>query len=132
MEHWTAVENILRYIKGTINFGLVYLREKEKEMMELLGYSDSDFAGDMDDRKSTSGVIYFLGENSYHKSRRWSHYHPEKLSILRLQPRCVKVWLVRLSGDLTGEEPKGVVLNVDDKSTISLWKNPVHHDRCKH
>ena len=45
---------------------------------------------------------------------------------------CQGVWLGRLLGDLIGEEPKGVVLNVDDKSTISSWKNPVHHDRCEH
>src|SRR4051812_48020135 len=38
MDHWTTMENILSYIKATINFGLVYLREKEKEMVELLGY----------------------------------------------------------------------------------------------
>src|SRR4051812_33721016 len=61
MEHWVAVEHILRYIKGTTNFGCVYLREKKKEMVELLGYSDSDLSGDVDDRKSTSGVAYFLG-----------------------------------------------------------------------
>jgi hypothetical protein len=63
MDHWTAVKHILRYIKGTTNFGLAYLREKEKEMVELLGYSDSDQAGDVDDRKSTLGVAYFLGES---------------------------------------------------------------------
>src|SRR4051812_15032046 len=52
-EHWTAVKYILRYIKGTTNFGLVYLRKNEKEMMELLGYNDRDFVEDMDDRKIT-------------------------------------------------------------------------------
>ena len=62
-EHWAAVKQILRYIKGTTNFGCVYLREKRKEMVELLGYSDSDLAGDIDDRKSTSGVAYFLGRS---------------------------------------------------------------------
>ena len=61
-EHWAAVKHILRYIKGTTNFGCVYLREK-KEMVELLGYSDSDMAGDVDGRKSTSGVAYFLGRS---------------------------------------------------------------------
>ena len=55
-EHWAAVKHILRYIKGTTNFGCVYLREKRNETVELLGYSDSDLAGDIDDRKSTSGV----------------------------------------------------------------------------
>jgi hypothetical protein len=59
MEHWTAVKHILRYIKGTTNFSIVY--SKEKEEVKLLGYIDSGMAGDIDDRKSTSGMAYFLG-----------------------------------------------------------------------
>jgi hypothetical protein len=60
-KHWTAVKHILRYIKGTTNFGVVYLKKKGK--VKILGYSDSDIAGDIDDRKSTSGVAYFFGES---------------------------------------------------------------------
>jgi hypothetical protein len=60
-EHWTAVKHILRYIKGTTNFGVVYLKEKGK--VKILGYSDSDMAEDVDDRKSTSDVTYFFGKS---------------------------------------------------------------------
>jgi hypothetical protein len=56
-EHWAAVKHILRYIKGTINFSVVYLKERGK--VKILGYSDSDMAGDIDDRKS-SGMAYFF------------------------------------------------------------------------
>lgn len=134
-EHWAAVENILRYIKGTTNFDCVYLREKE--MVELLGYSDSDLAGDVDDRKSTSGVAYFLGGSIV-------SWLSQKQKVVALSSReaeyiatatavCQGVCLGRLLGDLTGKEPERVVLNVDEKSTISLWKNPVcHHGRWKH
>jgi hypothetical protein len=59
-EHSTVVKHILRYIKGTINFGVVYLKERWE--VKILGYSDSDMAGDIDDRKSTSGVAYFFGK----------------------------------------------------------------------
>jgi hypothetical protein len=45
---------------------------------------------------------------------------------------CQGVWLRRLLGDLMNEEEELVVLNIDNKSTISLCKNPVHHDRSKH
>ncbi|XP_044442213.1 uncharacterized mitochondrial protein AtMg00810-like [Triticum aestivum] len=136
-ELWAAVENILRYIKGTTNFGCVYLREKKKEMLELRGYSDSDMAGDVDDRKSTSGVAYFLGGSIV-------SWLSQKQKVVALSSReaeyiaaatavCQGVCLGRLLGDLTGKEPERVVLNVDDKSTISLWKNPVcHHGRWKH
>ncbi|XP_044964339.1 secreted RxLR effector protein 161-like [Hordeum vulgare subsp. vulgare] len=130
-KYWTAVENILRYIKGTTNFGCVYLREKKKEMLELLGYSDSDMSGDVDDRISTSDVVYFLGGNIV-------SWLLQKLKVVALSSREEEyiaaatavfqgVCLGRLLGDLTGKER--VVHNVDDKSTISLWKNPVSHDR---
>ena len=56
--HWTAVKRILRYLNGTLNLGLLYSCDKEKE---LTGYSDADWAGDINDRKSTSGYIFQIG-----------------------------------------------------------------------
>ncbi|KAE8723501.1 hypothetical protein F3Y22_tig00012370pilonHSYRG00100 [Hibiscus syriacus] len=53
-EHMAAVKHILRYVKGTLNLGCVY--EKNEGSLELIGYSDSDLAGDTNDRKSTSAV----------------------------------------------------------------------------
>jgi hypothetical protein len=60
--HWAAVKHILRYLKGTSNYGCKYERGTELKPV-LLGYSDSDFAGDVEDIKSTTGVVYFLGNN---------------------------------------------------------------------
>ncbi|XP_039135092.1 secreted RxLR effector protein 161-like [Dioscorea cayenensis subsp. rotundata] len=56
-DHWTAVKNILRYLKGTKDYMLTY---KRVENLELIGYTDSDFASCADDRKSTSGYIFTL------------------------------------------------------------------------
>ena len=56
--HMTAAKRILRYVKGTIDYGLLYKSDKE---CELIGYCDSDYASYLDDRKSTSGLIFFLG-----------------------------------------------------------------------
>ena len=61
-EHWAAVKHILRYLKGTVRFGCKYARNSELKPF-LLGFSDSDFAGDVEDRKSTTGVVYFLGKS---------------------------------------------------------------------
>ena len=58
-EHMMAVKRILRYVAGTTNYGLHY-RRKTKET-QLIGYTDSDLAGDIDTRKSTSGTLFFLG-----------------------------------------------------------------------
>ena len=60
-EHWTAVKRILRYLKGSLNFGLVYTKCLSKE---CIGYSDADWGGDYDDHKSTSGYMFQIGETA--------------------------------------------------------------------
>jgi hypothetical protein len=61
-EHWAAVKHILRYLKGTIEYGCKYERGTDLKPF-LMGFSDSDFAGDVEDMKSTTGVVYFLGKS---------------------------------------------------------------------
>jgi hypothetical protein len=61
-DHMGAIRHLLRYIAGTVDYGLFYLRGRG-EGFGILGYSDSDMAGDVDDSKSTSEMIFFLGEN---------------------------------------------------------------------
>ena len=58
-EHLVAAKRILRYLKGTMNFGILYKRGDKD--MKITGYSDSDFAGDINDMKSTLGQILFMG-----------------------------------------------------------------------
>ncbi|XP_021631871.1 secreted RxLR effector protein 161-like [Manihot esculenta] len=61
-KHLAAIKQILRYVKGTLHNGCIYNKVEEEEF-KLVGYNDSDLAGDVDDRKSTTGVIYFLGQS---------------------------------------------------------------------
>ena len=56
--HWSVGKRILRYIAGTRDYGIMYARKEKKE---LIGYTDSDFLGSLDDRKSTSGYVFHLG-----------------------------------------------------------------------
>ena len=58
-EHLNAVKRVIRYVKGIADYGLLY--KKGESNSELISYSDSDFAGDVGDRKSTSSHIFFLG-----------------------------------------------------------------------
>ena len=57
-EHWVAIKRITRYLKGTINYGLLY---KESKLNTRVGYSDANWAGDVNDRESTSGYIFQVG-----------------------------------------------------------------------
>ncbi|PNX64676.1 copia-type polyprotein, partial [Trifolium pratense] len=57
--HLTAVKRILRYLKGTLTNGIMYKCDTEKPF-KLVGWSDSDYAGGLNDRKSTSGFVFML------------------------------------------------------------------------
>ena len=56
-EHWVAVKRILRYLQGTKMHGICY---KSNGTVDFRGYSDADWAGDLADRKSTSGYVFML------------------------------------------------------------------------
>ena len=134
-QHLAAVKQILRYIRGTLNLGCSYVRKSSQEL-NLLGYSDSDHAGDTDDCKSTTGVMYFLGGCPIswlsQKQKVVALSSCEAEYIAAATAACQGVWLSRLLAEMTGKEPVKVQLLVDNKSAISLSKNPVHHDRSKH
>jgi hypothetical protein len=60
--HWKALKRILRYIQGTVSLGLFYSKAED---YKLVGYSDSDWCEDIDDRKSTSGYVFFMGDTTF-------------------------------------------------------------------
>ena len=133
-QHWTAVKQILRYVQGTKGYGCCY-RAGAKGLV-LTGYSDSDHAGDIEDRKRTSGVVFMLGKNivtwSSQKQKIVIISSCEAEYVAAASGACQGVWLSRLLGEMTGQAPAMFDLMVDNQSTIALSKNPVHHDRSKH
>ena len=73
-EHLVGVKRILRFVARTRGWGVIYCAGRGKKKFELVGYRDSDMVGDIDDRKSFSGMIYFLlGGTIYWQStkKRW-------------------------------------------------------------
>ena len=58
--HWKAVKRILRFLKGTMDYLLCF----QGKDLQLRGYTDADWAGDVDERKSTSGFIFLLGNSA--------------------------------------------------------------------
>lgn len=59
--HMNAVKRILRYVKGTMQYGLIYARNSGNTV--VTGFSDSNLGGMSDDRRSTSGVVYYLNDS---------------------------------------------------------------------
>jgi len=132
-EHLAAVKRVLRYVAGTLDYGCHYTRKKDAR---LVGFSDSDLAGDIDTRKSTTGVVFFLGNNiitwQSQKQKVVALSSCEAEYIAGTTAACQGVWLARLLGELKGKQEGAIKINIDNESAIQLSKNPVFHDRSKH
>ena len=57
LDHWKAAKKVMRYLQGTEDYMLTFRRS---DNLEVIGYSDSDFAGCVDSRKSTFGYLFLL------------------------------------------------------------------------
>lgn len=132
--HQNAVKQVLRYLKGTVNYGLEYTREEKEE--KLVGYLDSDLAGDKKHRRSTGGMAFYLNDSLItwcsHKERSVALSSCEAEFVAATGAAMQAMWLRSLLSELTRREPQCVTLFVDNKSAIELMKNPVFHGRSKH
>ena len=126
--HLAAAKRILRYIKGTSDYGLVYKRNEETK---LVGFYDSDYPGDQDDRKSTSGYIFLLGS----KPISWNCSKQKVVALSSCEAEyisstsavCPGIWISRFMHELIGESIEKFDLCIDNKSAIEISRNPVYH-----
>ena len=133
-DHFLAVKCILRYVKGTLHFSLTF--HPFDAPGALVAYSDVDWAGCPDTRRSTSGYSIYLGNNlvswSAKKQPTVSHssceseYRALTLTVAEL------LWLTHLLRDLRISLPLQPLLLCDNKSAIFFSSNPVSHKRAKH
>jgi hypothetical protein len=135
VEHLAAVKHILRYVAGTCALGMFYPRECEEDPV-IKGYSDSDLAGDIDRRKSTTEMLCFLGSSPVSwvsaKQRVVAMSSCEAEYIAVATTSCQMVWLARLMSEILNREQGSSVLLIDNKSAISVIKNPILNDRSRH
>ena len=131
--HFKASKRILRYLKGTIDFGLYY---SVSDDCKLIGYSDSDWAGDSNDKKNTTSFVYFLGDTAF----TWMSKKQPIVTLSTCEAEyvaaitCVShgIWLQNLLKELNMSQVEPTEIRIDNKSAIALAKNPVYHDRSKH
>ncbi|CAJ2635972.1 unnamed protein product [Trifolium pratense] len=132
--HLAAVKRILRYLKGTINLGILYQRNQGE--LKLQGWTDSDYAGDLDDRKSTSGYVFMYGNGpiswSSKKQAIVTLSTTEAEFVAAASSACQAVWLRRILDQLGQAQVGETVILCDNSSSIKLSKNPVLHGKCKH
>jgi hypothetical protein len=133
LNHWSAIKRVFRYLQGTKDYELVY---KPNKNISVVGYSDADWANDLDDRKSISGYIFKVNGNTVS----WSCKKQKVVALSSTEAEymayseAVKeaIWIRELLKDLNYEQLEPSVIFEDNQSTIKLAKNPVQHSRTKH
>jgi len=130
--HFVAVKRILRYLVLTPTLGLWY---PKGSTFVLHGYSDSDWAGDKVDRKSTSGACHFLGQSLVS----WSSKKQNCVSLSTAEAEyiaaascCAQLLWMRQTLKDYGVSQGPVPLLCDNESAIKIAHNPVQHSRTKH
>jgi hypothetical protein len=130
--HLIAVKRIFRYLVHTPNLGLWY---PKASTFDLLGYSDSDYAGCKVDRKSTTGTCQFLGRSMVSWSSK--KQNSDALSTAGAEyvaagACCAQLlWMKQTLSDY-GCKFSNIPLLCDNESAIKLANNPVQHSRTKH
>jgi len=132
-DHWVAAKRILRYLKGTVNFGLMY---NPSPSSELVGYCDADWAGDVQDRKSTSGYLFLQGGAAI----TWRSCKQSCVSLSTAEAEYVALaeagqeatWLQKLYGDLLNKDISNTTIFEDNQSAICIAKSQLSRKRTKH
>nr|XP_043615787.1 secreted RxLR effector protein 161-like [Erigeron canadensis] len=134
VHHFQEVKHILRYIKGTLTFGLTF---SKPSMPSLLGYSDADWARCHETRRSTYGYLIFFGGNlvswSAKKQSTVSRSSCESEYRAMANTAAEIIWITHHTlCELHALPPTRPTILCDDHSAFFLTQNPISHKRVKH
>lgn len=131
--HLKAAKRVIRYVKGTSDFGVKFTRSKK---FKMVGFSDSDWGGSIDDMKSTSGYCFTDGSGVFS----WSSKKQETVAQSTAEVEFIAatatvnqaLWLRKILLDLDLEQKKSTEILVDNQAAIAISHNPVFHGKTKH
>lgn len=131
--NWSEVKRIFRYLKGTLEYGLLYKKGESK----IIGYSDADFAGDSNTSKSTTGtIVLYAGSSILWRSQlqrivTLSSTEAELVSLCTLTQDIA--WLRKLAVETHMiKKENSIELKCDNQSTIKLIRNEKGSQRTRH
>lgn len=126
------MKRVLRYVKNTIELGVKYKRGGNNELQV---YTDSDYAGDLDDRRSTSGFVFLIAGGVVS----WSSKKQPIVALSTTEAEYIAavscatqgIWIMRVLGRIRKNQESCITIKCDNSSIIQLSKNPVLHGRSK-
>ncbi|GMP62936.1 LOW QUALITY PROTEIN: hypothetical protein CsSME_00024846 [Camellia sinensis var. sinensis] len=130
--HFQATKRILRYIKGTVNYGIKFTHCSD---FKFHGFFDSDWGGSIDDMRSTTGFCFSFGSGMFS----WCSRKQEIIAQSTAEAEYVAataavnqaLWFRKLLTDLHMEQEESTQIFVDDPA-ISISNNSVFHGKTKH
>jgi len=130
--HWTTIKRIMRYLKGTLDFKLCL----GGESIALHGYCDADWAGDANDRRSTTGYVFFVGVGAIS----WNCKRQPTIARSTMEAEYMAAshgameatWLRQVLEDIGLVQLEATPMNCDNQGCLAFAKNPKHHSRTKH
>ena len=128
--HWIAATHVLRYLRGTVGYGLRYDSECD---FQLQGFTDSDWAGCSTDRMSTSRCCFNLGSAVIS----WCSRKQNSVALNTVEVEYMAassatreaVWFPKLLAGLFDQIPEPTVIHCDNQSCVQMLVNPVFHDK---
>lgn len=131
--HVNVVRRIFKYLQGTLDYGLWYSKNDD---FTLQAFTNADWVGCVDDKKSTSGGAFFLGG----KLVSWHNKKQESISSSTVEAEYIAVvscftqvlWVKQTLKDILVEYSKPISIRCDNSSAINVSKSPIIHSRTKH
>jgi histone deacetylase 1/2 len=131
--HWAIVKRILRYLRGTASHGLHITRSSS---FALHDFTDADWAGSVEDRKSTGGYLVFFGQTPISwksgKQRTIARFSTEAEYKALADGTAEVIWLQYLLTDLQIPSISASIIWCDNLGATYLSANPVFHAHTKH
>jgi hypothetical protein len=128
--HWMAVKMIMRYLKGSLHLKL----QLGGQHIKLKGYCDVDWTGDVNDRRSTTGYAFSLGDGivSWSSKRQPTVALSTTKAEYMAASHCTReaIWLRQLLDDMRCKYNEGTLIMYDNQGAIALTKNPANICKC--
>jgi len=132
-EHWKAAKKALRYVKGTRDYGLIL---GGGSLDEITVFTDADYAGDLAERKSTTGIAIYLGESLVS----WKSMKQQLTALSTTEAEMIAategaremLYTKQLLEEMHDETKVKCAMWCDNRATVDIVNNDTHQGRTKH